>query len=192
MLSKTRYVLGCNAVSTLQLPSEDREVDALVSVVSTPVSLQKYDGDIMYQELNVDFLDPIVAVPREGEEDHQGGQYPNTTCGAETDDDPVDGLRRRVMNAEEEPPEDAEENEESSRGNNNANQTKKKTINRDPIRWFSALPPQTLKHAQMDFKNVIQISAKCATLIGQLRAVCNEYRRLSKIKAKIENMEKES
>jgi len=187
LMSKTRYVLGTNAVSTLQLPSEDREVDALVSVVSTPVSFEKYNGDIMYQELNTEFSDPVVVTG--GCTDHEVEHL--STNIDQTDEDPMEGLRRRVVSlAEEEPSEEFSESEETQE--HNQDQVKKRIINRDPIRWFSIFPPQTLRQAQSDFKTAIQLSAKCATIQGQLKAVCNEYGRLTNIKAKIENMEKES
>nr|XP_027207074.1 coiled-coil domain-containing protein 115-like isoform X2 [Penaeus vannamei]XP_027239304.1 coiled-coil domain-containing protein 115-like isoform X2 [Penaeus vannamei] len=182
LLGKTRYVLGCNAISTLQLPSEEREVDPLVSVVSTPVRIERYDGEVIYQEMNTEFADPVVSLPVEVEEDSLSDMYTQ-------EDDPVEGLRQRISNLQGEPPEDREEDD---REQYSADQNKKKVINRDPIRWFSVLPPQTLKQAQTDFKTAIQISAKCATLLGQLKAVCNEYKRLAKIKSKIDNIEKES
>ncbi|XP_042892110.1 coiled-coil domain-containing protein 115-like isoform X3 [Penaeus japonicus] len=183
LLGKTRYVLGCNAISTLQLPTEEREVDPLVSVISTPVRIEKYDGEVIYQEMNTQFADPIVSLPVEAEEESMSDMYAH-------EGDPVEGLRQRISNLRGDT--ELEEDREDDREQYSTEQIKKKVINRDPIRWFSVLPPQTLKQAQSDFKTAIQISAKCATLLGQLKVVCNEYKRLAKIKSKVDNIEKES
>ncbi|XP_064105377.1 coiled-coil domain-containing protein 115-like [Macrobrachium nipponense] len=180
MLSKTRYALGNKAVSSLQLPNEEREVDALATAVMTPVPLEGYEGDILYNHVDTKFQDPVVTIV---EEEHEEAATDKMVTNA---DDQMEGLRRRFKSNEDEEPLD-----ENGIEDLDYSERKVKTVNRDPIRWFTALPPQTLRQAQSEFKTAIQLVSQCATLKLKLRAVNKEYSRLKKIKAKLERLEKE-
>ncbi|XP_068223469.1 coiled-coil domain-containing protein 115 [Palaemon carinicauda] len=180
LLGKTRYALGNKAVSALQLPNEEREVDALATAVMTPVPLEGYEGDILYQHVDTKFQDPVVTLVEEDEEEEAPDKM------VIDDEVQMEGLRRRFKNTEDEDPfnENGIEELESS-------ERKVKIFNRDPIRWFTALPPQTLRQAQSEFKSALQLTSQCATLKLKLRAVNKEYSRLKEIKAKLESLEKE-
>lgn len=189
LLGKTRYSLGSHAVSALQLPTEDREVEHLAHVVTTPVILEGCAGDITYHTVEARFEDPVVQVNGEKNEEHK--RYSE-------DGESQDGLRKRLPrtsgNTEEEnevckcedgaskPEISSKENEESTPC----------TVNRDPIRWFSALPPSTLRQAQKDFKSAVSLVAACATTQLKLRAANKEFRRLHEIKSKLDRVEKEA
>ncbi|KAG7177839.1 uncharacterized protein LOC121859674 isoform X2 [Homarus americanus] len=177
LLSKTRYTLGTNAVCLLQLPTDESEVESLATVVSSPVVLEKYDGDIMYHSVDTKFVDPVITVDSE-----------KGIIISDDSDKKIQGLRKRVTSAEEQKTEEiSDENFEEQ----SVKKGKPKIINRDPIRWFSALPPQTLKHAQQDFKAAINLIAQCATTQLKLRAVNKEYKRLYEIKQKLDKTDKE-
>lgn len=178
LLGKTRYALGNRAVSSLQLPNAERKLNALATAVSTPVPVEGYIGDILYQQIDTKFQDPIISVY----EDETSEEVLADT------DDHSEGLRKRYTSIEDEKAE--EESFEGDEHNYSGNH-KVKTINRDPIRWFSALPPQTLRQAQSDFKSALQLSAQCASIQLKLRSVNKEYKRLRNIKAQIEQLEKE-
>ncbi|XP_045616590.1 coiled-coil domain-containing protein 115 [Procambarus clarkii] len=182
-LGKTRYTLGSNAVSPLQLPTNESDVQSLAGVVSTPVVLEQQSGDIMYHTVDAKFLDPLVVV--------EDGVIDKTISLGSLDhfDDKNKGIRKRVSNVE-----GKQKVEEISEGDlkESDDKIKVKTINRDPIRWFSVLPPQTLKHAQQDFKTAIQLIAQCATSQLKLRAVSKEYKRLLEIKCQLDRIEKEA
>lgn len=185
LLAKTRYTLGSNAISSLQIPAHEHEVESLASVVSTPVVLERYDGDVMYHTVDTKFKDPVTAAPADVQ-DEDTVSLDSTKC----DDDKNQGLRKRVTSVKGE--QKVEEIHETKLKEESNQKTKGKTINRNPICWFSALPPQTLKQAQLDFKNAIQLSAQCATIQLKLRAVNKEYRRLNKIKNKLDKIENEA
>lgn len=185
LLAKTRYMLGSNAVSSLQLPAHEHEVESLATVVSTPVVLEKYDGDVMYHTVDTRFKDPVSAVTADVQDEEDISL--NTT---ECDDEKNISLRKRVTSVKEE--QKVEEIHESEFREESVNKSKVKTTNRNPICWFSALPPQTLKQAQQDFKSAIQLSAQCATIQLKLRAVSKEYKRLYEIKSKVDRIEKEA
>ncbi|KAK7065283.1 hypothetical protein SK128_012055, partial [Halocaridina rubra] len=177
LLGKTRYSLGTKAVSSLQLPKEDRELDALTKVVTDPIPLEGYDGEILFQQVDIRFQDPIITVDeKEPPEDD--------FTDVDDMDDGMHGLRRRRSGLD-------KETENNNNSSSFTNGNKIKTLNRDPIRWFSVLPPQTLRQAQVDFKRALQVSTQCATIQIKLRAVIKEYKRLTKIKEKLERLEKE-
>ncbi|KAF2366622.1 hypothetical protein FHG87_002629 [Trinorchestia longiramus] len=47
--------------------------------------------------------------------------------------------------------------------------------NKEPINWFSALPPVCLRHAQSQFESALQLAAECASLQEKLAALNNRY-----------------
>lgn len=180
-LGKTRFTLGMNAVSSLQLPTSESEVKSLAAVISTPVVLENYSGDIMYHTVDTKFLDPIVTV-----QDDETGKM--ISLEGNDHDNKNQGLRKRGTKVDGKQTSDEVSESDLKKGRS----VKVKPINRDPIRWFSVLPPQTLKHAQQDFKTAIQLIAQCATTQLKLRAVSKEYKRLHEIKRKLDTIEKEA
>lgn len=191
LLGKTRYSLGSHAVSALQLPTEDREVEHLAHVITTPVILEGCAGDITYHTVEARFEDPVVQVCGEKSEEHKN---------CSEDGEIQDGLRRRLPHASGNKEEESEVCKcvsEDGESKTEASSKQKEdstpcTVNRDPIRWFSALPPTTLRQAQKDFKAAISLVAACATTQLKLRAANKEFRRLHEIKSKLDRVEKEA
>lgn len=193
LLGKTRYSLGSHAVSALQLPTEDREVEHLAHVITTPVILEGCAGDITYHTVEARFEDPVVQLSgerNEGDEKHR--KYSEGGVSQE-------GLRKRLPHATGNKEEETEDCKcESNDGESKSEASKQNaestpyTVNRDPIRWFSALPPSTLRQAQKDFKAAVSLVAACATTQLKLRAANKEFRRLHEIKSKLDRVEKEA
>ncbi|XP_045136905.1 coiled-coil domain-containing protein 115-like [Portunus trituberculatus] len=181
LLSKTRYSMGTNAVSSLQLPSPDSETESLANVVTSPVFLEEYKGDIMYHTVDVNFKDPMTPLPEEEEEEI-----------FETQKSKKKGTRKRQTADKKEQMTDCDnsilENDSEKKTSKKSN---RKSVNRDPIRWFSALPQQSLRQAQQDFKSSISLIAECATIQSKLRTINKEYSRLQEIKNKVDGGEKE-
>ncbi|XP_063841991.1 uncharacterized protein LOC135089825 isoform X3 [Scylla paramamosain] len=182
LLSKTRYSMGTNAVSSLQLPSPDSETESLANVVTSPVFLEGYKGDIMYHRVDVSFKDPVAPLP---EEEEEGEVF-------ETQKSKKKGTRKRQTADKKEQMIDSDnsilENDSEKKA---SKKSTRKSVNRDPIRWFSALPQQTLRQAQQDFKSSISLIAECATIQSKLRTINKEYSRLQEIKYKVDGGEKE-
>ncbi|KAK3882191.1 hypothetical protein Pcinc_013410 [Petrolisthes cinctipes] len=195
LLGKTRYSLGTHAVSALQLPTEDCEVEHLAHVITTPAILEGCAGDITYHTVEAKFEDPVVQV--NGEQSEAGEEYNNRYS-----DDGVsqEGLRKRLPHATGNNEEETEvckcEYEDGENKVQGSSKQKDKStpnvLNRDPIRWFSALPPSTLRQAQKDFKAAVSLVAGCATTQLKLRAANKEFRRLHEIKSKLDRVEKET
>ncbi|KAG0713896.1 Coiled-coil domain-containing protein 115 [Chionoecetes opilio] len=181
LLSKTRYSMGTSAVSSLQLPSPDSETESLTDVVSSPVVLEGYKGDIMYHRVDVNFKNPVMPLPDDEkfEESHE-----------KRAEEKEQGARKRRTASKKEQAVDGKKSESDK-------ETKKNTtsngryVNRDPIRWFSALPQQTLRQAQQDFKSSVSVIAECASTQSKLRTVSKEYRRLQEIKQRLDGEYKE-
>lgn len=57
----------------------------------------------------------------------------------------------------------------------------------DPVRLFGVLVPNTLKHAQEIFIEVVNLLGKCATIQSELRENLSRYNHLLKVKALMEN-----
>lgn len=182
LLGKTRYTLGCSAVSSLQLPNEECEVQSLVTVVSTPLVLQEYSGDVMHHTFDAKFIKPVT-----GNAENNSKEKLSCDDKEKVSDENL-GLRKRFSGISGE--------KKTEEGNDCEVEEKRDTrdgvTNQDPIRWFSALPPQTLRQAQQEFKAAIQLIAQCATTQLKLSATNKEFERLYDIKSKIDAVEKES
>lgn len=182
LLSKTRYSMGSSAVSSLQLPSPDSETESLTAVMTSPVVLEGYKGDIMYHKVDVSFKDPVTPLP----DDDEGEELYEESKGK----DKEQNIRKRGTIAGKEQTLEGE-NSETEKKSKNAKKSGRKHINRDPIRWFSALPQQTLKQAQQDFRSSVSLIAECATTQSKLRTVNKEYSRLQEIKTRLDSEDKE-
>ena len=147
-LGKARYILGNNSVSQLRLPGPDRKVDAIALCETSEV-----EGDVMYKDYHVSFQPNVITVIQKEEEEE------DIITKVSSD---IKGLRlRHTDKVEEISPEETDDE-------------KKKTVNRDPIRWFSAFPPQCLRDGQQHFKRSINLAAEVASLQNQLQAVDKE------------------
>lgn len=181
LLSKTRYTMGTNAVSSLQLPTPDSETESLTAVMTSPVVLEGYKGDIMYHKVDVSFKDPMTPLPEDDEEELREESRENDT---------EQKIRKReTLAAKEQTFEN--ENSETEKKSKSKKKSSRKLVNRDPIRWFSPLPQQTLRQAQQDFRSSVSLLAECATVQSKLRTVNKEYSRLQEIKSKLDFDNKE-
>lgn len=180
LLSKTRYSMGTSAVSSLQLPSPDSETESLTGVKTSPVVLEDYKGDIMYHRVDVTFKDPMVPLPEDNGEE---------SCEESEEKDEQKIRKREIYGTKEQTLDD--ENSETEKISKTPKKSSRKYVNRDPIRWFSPLPQQTLRQAQQDFKSSVSLLAECATVQSKLRTVNKEYRRLQEIKTKLDFEDKE-
>lgn len=180
LLSKTRYSMGTSAVSSLQLPSPDSETESLTGVKTSPVVLEDYKGDIMYHRVDISFKDPMTPLLEDkGEE----------SC-EESEEKDEQKIRKRMNYSTKQRSLD-DENSETEKLSKTPKKSSRKYVNRDPIRWFSPLPQQTLRQAQQDFKSSVSLLAECATVQSKLRTVNKEYRRLQEIKTKLDFEDKE-
>lgn len=173
LLSKTRYSMGTNAVSALQLPTAESETESLTAVTTSPVSLEGYKGDIMYHRVDVAFKDPTTPLSEDNDWEE--------LCGESKDEQSL--RKRETATSKEETLEDETSKTKKKSG--------RKYANRDPIRWFSALPQQSLRQAQQDFRSSVSLIAECATTQSKLRTVNKEYSRLQEIKSKLDSKDKE-
>lgn len=180
LLSKTRYSMGNSAVSSLQLPTPDSETESLTGVTTSPVVLEDYKGDIMYHRVDISFKDPMIPLAEDkGEE----------SCEESEEKDEEQKIRKREICSTKE--QSLDENSETEKLPKTQKKSSRKYVNRDPIRWFSPLPQQTLRQAQQDFKSSVTLLAECATVQSKLRTVNKEYRRLQEIKTKLDFEDKE-
>lgn len=182
LMGRTRYSLGQSSVSRLQLPGEDSRVKALVTTTASQHTTSKFEGGVLYQSVEANFHNPVSTV----EEDYEDGEASSSSCLEE----PEMLLRRRGINLHgEQGVEDmiVQEDEVNYIENSKA----KNTFNRDPIRWFNALPPQTLCQAQTYFKTAIQMSVKSANIQWRLNAIVKENKRLLEVKNHYDGIQKE-
>ncbi|CAL4097728.1 unnamed protein product, partial [Meganyctiphanes norvegica] len=186
LMGKTRYSLGQSSVSRLQLPGENSQVKPMVTTTASQHTTSKLEGGVLYQSVEANFHNPITTVE---EEEEEAGEASSSSCYEE----PETLLRKRGVKLHgEQGVEDiyAPENDEVNYSESSSSEAIK-TINRDPIRWFSALPPQTLRQSQTFFKTAIQMSVKCANIQWRLNAIIKENKRLMEIKRHYERLEKE-
>lgn len=183
LLSKTRYSMGTNAISSLQLPSPDSETESLTDVMSSPVSLEGYKGDIMYHRVDVSFKDPVTTLTEEEEEGERYEESQGKEKGQKA--------RKRQTSSKKQMVDSDNSEMEKESEKKTSKKSSRKYVNRDPIRWFSALPQQTLRQAQQDFKSSVSLIAECATTQSKLKTVSKEYRRLQEIKHTLDGEAKE-
>ena len=182
LLSKTRYSMGTSAVSSLQLPSPESQTESLTDVVSSPVMLEGYKGDIMYHRVDVSFKDPAAHLTEDEEEERCESQEKKKKQGAR---------KRQTKNKNEQMIDSEESKLENESEIKTSKKSSRKYVNRDPIRWFSALPQQSLRQAQQYFKSSVSLVAECATTQSKLRTVNKEFSRLQEIKYRVDGERKE-
>ena len=154
MLGKTRYSRGKNFVSKSQLPNEDKEVFAVAYCHSDEENIPNLKEDISFPNPQIIRRSTVLNIPVEEKEDLPSEEKTNNK------DDQEVRLRGK-KNSDESDKKDGEK------------ETKKVDI--DPIRWFSALPPQSLKDAQIHFQAALKLGVECVSLQRQLDALNEEY-----------------
>lgn len=187
LMGKTRYSLGQASVSRLQLPGEDSQVKALVTTTASQHTTSKLEGGVIYQTVEANFHNPITNI----EEEEEAAKEASSSMSL---GEPEMLVRKRGGNVHgEQGVEDisAQEDELDYSESSSSSNTAKKTVNSDPIRWFTVLPPQTLRQAQTYFKTAIQMSVKCANIQWKLNAIVKENKRLLEIKRHYEGLQKE-
>ncbi|KAL7636299.1 UNVERIFIED_CONTAM: hypothetical protein RMT77_013058 [Armadillidium vulgare] len=135
LLGKSRYIMGVNAVSMLQVPIEDDNISSgfYTTVSKEPLSempsLTNYLFNIHIRESKDKVGDEKEVLLRKRK------------------------AESKLSDSEK------EEVEEVVRKENN------------PLNWFNALPPQSLRKAQEYFKKAIIKSVECATIQSKLNAL---------------------
>ncbi|XP_062420851.1 coiled-coil domain-containing protein 115 [Pungitius pungitius] len=155
-MSKARYSMGNKHVSPLQYASE---MQPLVLVHAK--TLDSGELDFSTERLEQKCIKEVGADSQSIEE--IGPQE--------------EGVRRRIK-----PKEDIikkEVTEETSRENAPEETPVRKSnqnLQQDPLKWFGILVPQSLKHAQLSFKQVLELSAEIATLQAAVLSTRQELR----------------
>merc|ERR1712008_99613 len=70
-----------------------------------------------------------------------------------------------------------EEDEEPKEG-------KKKSLNKDPLRWFGFMPPSSLRRAQAQFVKALEVTVEVANLQSELGGVQARLKFLRRIRSK--------
>ncbi|XP_028266536.1 vacuolar ATPase assembly protein VMA22 [Parambassis ranga] len=141
-ISKARYSMGNKQVSALQYASE---IEPLVYVHARTQDTSKIDfcTERPAQHCNNDSCKDQRSVEDIGPRE--------------------EGVRRR--NKPKKTEKDTSESEGSEKSPEiNPVQKSDQNPQQDPLKWFGILVPQSLKQAQMSFKQVIELSAEIATL----------------------------
>uniref|UniRef100_V9LCT6 Vacuolar ATPase assembly protein VMA22 n=1 Tax=Callorhinchus milii TaxID=7868 RepID=V9LCT6_CALMI len=159
-LSKSRYAMGIKWVSSLQYGSE------MVPTVRVVTRRTAEDAHSFRVER---------AEDGRGEERARGGEEPaapeqvrrrKPAHGAEVD---VGGSRGEVR-------ERSGEQTDSPVGRGSP---------RDPLKWFGILVPQSLRLAQRDFKQVVDLAAEIASLQSSVTCTQSQYRALLHLKQQL-------
>ncbi|XP_008316321.1 coiled-coil domain-containing protein 115 [Cynoglossus semilaevis] len=148
-MSKARYSMGNKQVSTLQYASE------MEPLVRIHVRSQDSGGsEVEFNTVRLETGKDVTSVEDIGPQE--------------------EGVRKRTRPKGE----TATEKQESDKlGREKVPEKKNQVIpQQDPLRWFGILVPQSLRHAQMSFKQVIELSAEIASLQVSLLNTKRELR----------------
>ncbi|XP_077369726.1 vacuolar ATPase assembly protein VMA22 [Festucalex cinctus] len=155
-ISKARYSMGNKQVSALQYASEIKPLVA--------VHVRELDHD------NVEFC---TDSPKHNNE------CCNTKAPVEDIGPKEEGVRRRAK------PKETHSEKETVEKLSHKNSPEdlpasrsEKNPQQNPLQWFGILVPQSLKQAQLSFKQVIKLSAEIATLQVQILNTRQELKRL--------------
>jgi len=158
-LAEARKSLGSMAVSRLQLPSEEgeREVEAVRRVVRDEC---KQENGVRYHHFNV--TEGIVDEVR-------------LDCEKE-------GLRQRKGD-------NSNTNEEKSgitveEKDKEKKQVDKRSVSKDPLRWFGLMPPSSLRRAQASFVKAVELTIEVANLQSELGGVQARLKFLRRVRVK--------
>merc|ERR1711971_481879 len=80
---------------------------------------------------------------------------------------------------------------EEEEGDKESKQVKKKSLNKDPLRWFGFMPPASLRRAQAHFVKALELTVEVANLQSELGGVQARLKFLRRIKTKAVVEEKE-
>ncbi|KAM6930073.1 coiled-coil domain-containing protein 115 [Lycodopsis pacificus] len=144
-MSKARYSMGNKCVSPLQYASE---IEPLVCVHAKTLG----SGE-------VDFCTDRVKQKCCNEVGKDNGSIEDIGPQEE-------GVRRRIKPKKDMTEKEMSEETSSEKAPEVTPEVRKSDQNpqQDPLKWFGILVPQSLKHAQSSFKQVIELSAEIATL----------------------------
>merc|ERR1719495_1155627 len=69
-------------------------------------------------------------------------------------------------------------------GEKESREGKKKSLNRDPLRWFGLMPPSSLRRAQAHFVKALEVTVEVANLQSELGGVQARLKFLRRTKTK--------
>lgn len=154
-LSKARYAMGNKQVSALQYASQ---MEPLVCVHAR--TLVKGEVDFCTERLK--------------QTSKETGQELKTI---EDIGPQEEGIRRRNTSKKDTTQEDESKNATITKSPVITSQRQHvQNPQQDPLKWFGILLPQSLKHAQSSFKQVIELSAEIATLQSAVLSTRQELR----------------
>lgn len=144
LLGKARYIMGTKSVSMLQVPSQDCDFESHLKALISKTPLEEIPALSSHE----------FTILHNTENLNDAAFSEEST-----------GLRKRGTHIHE-----MESNEKKDKeGEEDDDDDKTKKI--DPINWFSALPPQSLRKAQHHFRQAMYQSAFCATIQSKLNAL---------------------
>ncbi|XP_049609862.1 coiled-coil domain-containing protein 115 [Syngnathus scovelli] len=153
-ISKARYSMGNKQVSALQYASEIKPLVA--------VHVRQLGDD------NVEFC---TDLPKYDE-------CCNTNAPVEDIGPKEEGVRRRIKPTEtSSEKKTVEELNKRKSSKDLADSKSESNLPQNPLQWFGILVPQSLKQAQLSFKQVIELSAEIATLQVQILNTRRELKR---------------
>ncbi|CAI5647591.1 unnamed protein product [Oreochromis niloticus] len=139
-MSKARYTMGNKQVSALQYASE---IEPLVCVQTRTLD----NGEVEFTTERC-----TQTCSKESGKDQRAIE----DIGPQEEVFDLQGVRRRNRPKREIAESTSSDKAPAGKGDHNAQQ--------DPLKWFGVLVPQSLKHAQSSFKQVIELSAEIAAL----------------------------
>merc|ERR1712192_101959 len=75
--------------------------------------------------------------------------------------------------------------EEEDEGDKESKEGKKKSLSKDPLRWFGFMPPASLRRAQAHFVKALELTVEVANLQSELGGVQAGLKFLRRIKTKV-------
>jgi len=173
-MAKARYVMGSNTVSATQLPQPDEEscVEAKTKLQSQ--LCQREGSKIKYTTFCVDKKSETdITEPQSSQEDGIRKRKGN-----DKQDISIENDVKEDKKCEDKCSEKKEKKEENI-------DVKKKNAG-DPIRWFSVMPPSSLKMSQKWFTSGIEIVIEIANLQSEISSVTSRINKLKRLKSKKE------
>merc|ERR1712181_169199 len=74
---------------------------------------------------------------------------------------------------------------EEEKGAKESKEEKKKSLSKDPLRWFGFMPPASLRRAQAQFVKALELTVEVANLQSELGGVQARLKFLRRIKTKV-------
>ncbi|XP_023693353.1 coiled-coil domain-containing protein 115 [Paramormyrops kingsleyae] len=155
-ISKARYAMGNKQVSALQYGSEIQP--------QVRVCVRELTGGVTEFQAE--------------REETQGSEDPKTKDDVEDCGPMEGGLRRRTTAKTKNPQEEPVPVKECVSKDDVRLESKGLQRHQDPLKWFGILVPQSLKQAQVAFRQVIELSAEIAALQGAVISTREELHNL--------------